>query len=101
MAIITASESLTISETEFRVFTPPDTAQLDEAIEESRQILELRDNWDGEGGESYLESTWQRAVDFLYTLSVTPDGKKLLAGGQSGNVRIWTLADGKLVHELK
>ena len=45
--------------------------------------------------------TFNASGDFLFTVSVTPDGKKLLAGGQSGVVRIWTLADGKLVQEIK
>lgn len=45
--------------------------------------------------------TFNAGGDFLFTLSVSSDGKKLLAGGQSGVVRIWTLADGKLIHELK
>ncbi len=38
-----------------------------DAIEESRRILELEDNWDGEGSPGYLESTWNRAVEFLMT----------------------------------
>lgn len=66
VAMVFADGSITLSETERRDSVDPDTRQLDEAIEESRQILELRDNWDGEGGEAYLESTWQRAVDILY-----------------------------------
>ena len=37
--------------------------------------------------------TFNAAGDFLFTLRVTPDGQKLLAGGQSGVVRIWNLAD--------
>ncbi len=39
--------------------------------------------------------------DFLFTLAVTPDGKTLVAGGQSGTIRVWNIADGKLIHEWK
>lgn len=35
------------------------------AIEESRWILDLRDDWDGEGASAYSRDTWQRATDFL------------------------------------
>lgn len=39
--------------------------------------------------------------DFLYALAVTADGKTLIAGGQSGVLRVWDIADAKLLHELK
>lgn len=45
--------------------------------------------------------SFNAAGDFLFALSVTPDGKTLVAGGQSGAVRVWAVADGKLVHEWK
>jgi hypothetical protein len=35
------------------------------AIDSSRQILELKDDWDEHGGEPYLEETWARAKNFL------------------------------------
>jgi hypothetical protein len=35
------------------------------AIEESRWILQIEDDFDGEGGQSYQEDTWRRATDFL------------------------------------
>jgi hypothetical protein len=31
----------------------------------SRQMLDLSDDWDGEGSPGYAEATWQRAVTFL------------------------------------
>lgn len=40
-----------------------------QSIEGSRWILELEEDWDGEGAEAYAPSTWQRAVDFLWQLS--------------------------------
>lgn len=35
------------------------------AIEASRSILDLPDNWDDEGSPSYAESTWERATIFI------------------------------------
>jgi hypothetical protein len=34
-------------------------------INASRSMLELEDDWDGEGSPGYEEATWRRAVDFL------------------------------------
>lgn len=45
--------------------------------------------------------SFDAAKDFLFALAVTPDGKTLIAGGQSGVVKIWNIADGKLLYELK
>jgi hypothetical protein len=39
--------------------------EIDQLIESSRKMLELEENWDGEGASSIAESTWQRAVEFL------------------------------------
>jgi hypothetical protein len=44
---------------------PPPLAPLAEAIERSREILRLEDDWDGEGSPAYREADWQRAVCFL------------------------------------
>jgi hypothetical protein len=35
------------------------------AIEASRAILDLGGDWDSEGSVGYLESTWERATEFL------------------------------------
>lgn len=43
-----------------------DLVYLRDAIEESRSILTLEENWDGEGSPGYSEETWKRAVDFLW-----------------------------------
>lgn len=40
-------------------------AHLEDEIEASRSMLELEDDWDGEGSPGYDVVTWQRAVDFL------------------------------------
>ena len=39
--------------------------------------------------------------DFLYSLSISLDGKQLLASGQSGVLRLWNVEDGKLITEWK
>ena len=39
--------------------------QLETEIERSRWILDLPENWDGEGAAAYGESTWLRAIAFL------------------------------------
>jgi hypothetical protein len=36
-----------------------------EAIESSRWILDLKDDWDEQGAEGYSEATWSRACGFL------------------------------------
>lgn len=39
--------------------------QIGEAIESSRWILDLEDDWDEQGSPAYAKSTWQRACGFL------------------------------------
>ena len=41
------------------------TNRLAQAIQRSRRILELGDDWDEEGSPGYSEETWSRAVEFL------------------------------------
>lgn len=38
---------------------------LADAIQLSRRILELKDDWDEEGSPGYKESTWNRAAEFV------------------------------------
>jgi hypothetical protein len=47
---------------------PPDDdalADLYRAIEASRRILDLPDDWDGAGSPAFAEPTWEKAADFL------------------------------------
>jgi len=44
-------------------------SELSQLIGRSRSILKLGDDWDGERGEGYAESTWYRATNFLLTLA--------------------------------
>ena len=43
--------------------------RLERAIEESRGILDLHDDWDGDGSPGYDEPTWRQAVTILRRLS--------------------------------
>ena len=45
--------------------TSPNLGSIDQFIESSRTILELEEDWDGEGASPITESTWQRAARFL------------------------------------
>lgn len=53
-------------------------------IQESRRILEIEDNWDGEGSVGYSVETWEKAVSFLRvledTLHVALDAPDILPG---------------------
>src|SRR4051812_3272252 len=39
--------------------------EIEQAIAESRAILNLGENWDGEGAAAYTEGPWRRATEFL------------------------------------
>lgn len=41
------------------------TAPVEVSIEASRKILQIEENWDGEGGRGYSEVTWKRAIKFV------------------------------------
>jgi hypothetical protein len=42
---------------------------LKNAIDKSRSILELGDDWDGKGSCGYAEETWKRATEFLWKMA--------------------------------
>lgn len=44
---------------------PAELSGLVEAINRSRQMLKLPDNWDEEGANRIEEATWKRAISFL------------------------------------
>ena len=48
---------------------PNELYLISEEIEKSKYILELEDDWDGDGGISYKKSTWTRAIKFLTSYS--------------------------------
>lgn len=44
---------------------PSELQVIEERIQESRWILSLEEDWDGEGGRVVVEETWQRATSYL------------------------------------
>ena len=44
---------------------PQDLGHFRPAIERSRSMLDLPDDWDGDGSPGYAEATWQRAVQVV------------------------------------
>ena len=44
---------------------PLEIHHISDAVESARGILNLKDDWDGEGSEGYSEAVWARAMDFL------------------------------------
>lgn len=79
-------------------------AHITAAIEASRSILALEDDWDGNGSERYDESTWKLATGFLaaqaaYVWSAkvklrTPD----IAPGPKGSIDlVWQEEDFRLL----
>jgi hypothetical protein len=38
---------------------------VDAAIEKSRHLTELLDDWDGDGSQGYSQAVWERATDFV------------------------------------
>lgn len=73
------------------------------------------DSWDPEQAQLQLwdvrAGRWIRDFDttvseygarqFIFAISLSPDGKYLLTGGDCGTVQLWNAATGKLVRELK
>lgn len=54
------------------------------AIESSRDLIDIEDDWDGEGSPGYLEQTWRRAAQFVreYAAHLAADyGLKIPAPG--------------------
>lgn len=44
---------------------PKELASLVEAIEQSKYLLEFKDNWDDEGAKKYAPKTWIKATKFI------------------------------------
>lgn len=53
------------------------------------------------GDDGKLVRAMNVAEDFLYVVDVTADGKRLVAGGQTGVVQVWDVADGQMKHEIR
>ncbi|MGI8477426.1 MAG: hypothetical protein ACR2OO_13805 [Thermomicrobiales bacterium] len=84
---------------------PANLGPLVDEIELSRRILELGDDWDGEGAPRYSELTWDRAVRFL-TVNARAlwDAQRIVAPmcrilpGPQGSIDLhWLAADRELL----
>lgn len=49
---------------------PNEFKELCKEIEDSKYILELSDNWDGEGAKAYLKETWYKMIEFLRSQAI-------------------------------
>jgi WD40 repeat protein len=46
-------------------------------------------------------STWRADTVGVWPMALSPDGQRMLTGGESGTVKLWDLAQGRLLYELK
>lgn len=77
---------------------------LADAIEKSRRILELGDNWDGEGSPAYAEDTWNRACRLLLDQALalwnsdrTAIEIPSILNGPEGSIDIYWAGEGTLL----
>jgi hypothetical protein len=79
-----------------------------DAIESSKYILELENDWDGEGGQTYSEETWKRATGLLSRYATQMwqvfgrlmDAPKILPG-PDGSIDIhWKSANSEMLVNL-
>lgn len=68
-----------------------------QAIEKSRKLLELPNDWDGEGSPEYAFATWSKAVSFIQSSSISlwrdhkksVDAPKILPGPDGSIDVLW------------
>lgn len=89
----------------FDIEVPQPLLSVTDAIERSRWMLELDDNWDGEGSPRYAEETWRRSIIFLLKNAIllwerfqliieTPN----VENGPEGSIDIyWNTSNGRLL----
>lgn len=76
---------------------PPVLTGLKDEIEASKYILELEAGWDGENGEAYSVTVWERAVTFLadlyvtvlHTFNIIPDYPRIYHGPDGSIDVLW------------
>ncbi len=79
--------------------------QIREAIERSKRILALPNNWDGESSERYDVRTWERASTFLRRhaqlardVNRESTGVPTISPADQGSIDLhWTFPDGQLL----
>ena len=84
---------------------PPDINSLRDAIDKSRYILELKDDWDDAEGVGYSEPTWNRAQSFLMrnalklwrSHKICFDAPRILPGPEGSIDLHWKTADRELL----
>jgi len=54
------------------------------------EVMIVKEN--GEKGRAY-----ESASDFMYSIAITPDGKRIVAGGQDSVLRVWNGEDGGVI----
>jgi hypothetical protein len=101
--VINTTQQLKIA----RLFLPSasEINSLKEAIDKSRSILQLKDNWDDAGSVRYSESTWNRAQFFLMSnaLRLWRSHRRCFAAprilpGPEGSIDLhWKTADRELL----
>jgi hypothetical protein len=84
---------------------PSEIKRLRKALDKSRSILDLKDNWDDAGSIGYAESTWTRMQGFLMTNAIKLwrshktcfDPPKILAGPEGSIDLHWKTDDRELL----
>lgn len=79
--------------------------EINKAINESKYILDLHDNWDDDGSIGYEKSTWDRSVGFLTVLgrkafevfNVKIDAPKIYQGPDGSIDMLWKKENYKLL----
>jgi len=81
---------------ECQIVLPTQLKKIGEEIRASKQILSLKENWDGEGSPGYKESTWIRTVEFLanYALRIWREFEliidtPIISQGPEGSIDIY------------
>ncbi len=76
---------------------PPVLTGLKDEVEASKYILELEAGWDGENGEAYSVTVWERAITFLadlyltvlHTFKIIPDYPHIYHGPEGSIDILW------------
>lgn len=72
---------------------------IEEVITRSQSILDLQDDWDGEGSPGYSRETWERAIAFLRRLVKMADiPAPVISPAERGSIDLyWSTDDSSLL----